>query len=374
MGDAELSAVGERRLLEAVVLVASELELPVMLQRIADMARELVHARYGALGVLGHHGRLSQFITSGLDEGEIRAIGKLPEGHGVLGLLITEARPLRIGDLSTHPASYGFPQHHPAMRSFLGVPILARGIVFGNLYLTEKVGADEFNGEDEEFAAAFAAAAGVAIENARLHEAREKLVMLEDRERIARDLHDTVIQRLFATGMALQATANLAQHPELETRIERAVAELDDTIHEIRSTIFALTPSSHHQSLRNELLAMVGSLTDVLGFRPRLQLHGPVDTIVAPPLSGHVVSVVREALSNVARHSKAKRVDVVVMATATEVVVRVTDNGVGVPPLAGAKGNGIRNMQSRAEVLGGGCIVEAVPSGGTCVEWRALLE
>ena len=155
--------------------------------------------------------RLSQFITTGIDADARATIGHLPEGHGILGLLIVDAKPLRLPDLAEHPDSFGFPPNHPPMRSFLGVPILLRDDVFGNLYLTDKTTADAFTDVDEELVVGLAAAAGVAIENARLHAKVQELALLEDRERIARDLHDTVIQRLFATGMSLQGTARLVR-------------------------------------------------------------------------------------------------------------------------------------------------------------------
>jgi transcriptional regulator with GAF, ATPase, and Fis domain len=197
-----------RRLLDAVLTVGSDLDLPSMLERIVQAAVDLVDARYGALGVLDDTGaRLSQFITVGVDAETRAAIGHLPEGHGILGLLVVDAKPLRLPDLREHPDSYGFPPHHPPMRSFLGVPILVRDEVFGNLYLTDKTSAEAFTDVDEELVVGLAAAAGVAIENARLHARVQELALLEDRERIARDLHDSVIQRLFATGLSLQGAA-----------------------------------------------------------------------------------------------------------------------------------------------------------------------
>ena len=197
-----------RELLDAVLVLGSDLDPPSMLRRIVEAAVGLVDARYGALGVLDDTGtRLSQFITVGIDDATHDRIGELPEGHGILGLLIVDAKPLRLPDLNAHPDSFGFPPNHPPMQSFLGVPVLVRGEVFGNLYLTDKTTAAEFSGVDEELAVGLAAAAGVAIQNVRLQARVQNFALVEDRERIARDLHDTVIQRLFATGLSLQATA-----------------------------------------------------------------------------------------------------------------------------------------------------------------------
>ena len=235
-----------RQLLDAVLAIGSDLDLPAMLRRIIGSAVELVDATYGALGVLDEsRSRLAEFITVGIDEEGRRAIGDLPQGHGILGLLIVDAKPLRLPDLTEHPDSYGFPPNHPPMRSFLGVPIRVRDEVFGNLYLTDKSTAEVFTDVDEELVVGLAAAAGVAIENARLLTRVNDLALLEDRERIARDLHDTVIQRLFATGMLLQSTLPLVNaDPRAATaRIGEAVDDLDTTIKEIRSAIFSLEHS-----------------------------------------------------------------------------------------------------------------------------------
>src|SRR6478672_11206799 len=203
--------------------IGSDLDLEATLRHIIEAARDLVDAQYGALGVLNpERTGLSEFITVGIDDETRRAIGPLPKGHGILGLLIADPRPLRLPDLTEHPDSYGFPPHHPPMTSFLGVPVMVRGEVFGNLYLTDKQSAEVFTDVDEELTVALAAAAGVAIENARLHARVRDLALLEDRERIAMDLHDTVIQRIFATGMSLQATSRLTDQPDAARRIETA--------------------------------------------------------------------------------------------------------------------------------------------------------
>src|SRR4051794_29273198 len=204
--------------------IGADLDLAAMLRRIIEAARALVDAEYGALGVLNpERTGLSEFITVGIGDEVRKAIGPLPKGHGILGLLIADPRPLRLPDLNEHPDSFGFPPNHPPMTSFLGVPIMVRGEVFGNLYLTDKQSAEVFTDVDEELTVALAAAAGIAIENARLHVRVRDLALLEDRERIAMDLHDTVIQQLFATGMSLQATARLAGDREVQSRIEQSV-------------------------------------------------------------------------------------------------------------------------------------------------------
>ena len=172
----------------------------------------MVDARYGALGVLDESGTAARTVHHRRHRRPGAAIGPLPEGHGILGLLIVDPKPLRLPDLQAHPDSFGFPPHHPPMRSFLGVPIRIRDQVFGNLYLADKAGADVFSEVDEDWWSP-CRRGRIAIENARLHERLTDLALVEDRERIAADLHDTVIQRLFATGLRLQGTARLAEEP-----------------------------------------------------------------------------------------------------------------------------------------------------------------
>ncbi len=345
-----------------------------MLRRITLAAVDLVDARYGALGVLDESGaRLEEFITVGLDDGQVEAIGAFPEGHGVLGLLIAEPTPLRLPDLTEHPGSYGFPPNHPPMRSFLGVPILVRDEVFGNLYLTDKTTAEVFTDVDEELVVALAGAAGVAIENARLVARVHELAVVEDRERIARDLHDTVIQRLFATGMSLQSTLGMVRtDPEGATaRIDRAVDDLDVTIKDIRTAIFALERhAAAPDALRNRVLNVVREAAGSLGFEPRVAFEGPVDAVVAGAVADGLVASLREALSNVARHAQATRVEVDIVTGGDDVLMRVTDDGVGVGEATKAPGYGLRNLQRRAAGLGGTCTFTTGPGTGSVVEWR----
>src|SRR5919109_3820334 len=229
-------------LIEAGMTLASELSLPDVLQRIAELAAEVTGARYAALGVIGPDGGILEFITVGVTAEQREHIGNLPVGLGILGLLISDARTIRIPDISKDPASVGFPPNHPPMHSFLGGPVKAGGKVFGNIYLTEKQGALEFSEEDERALEVLAAQAGVAIENATARRELERLALMEDRERIAKELHDGVIQALFAVGMGLQATATMSKDPEIETRVENAVAEIDRVIRDLRNYIFGLRP------------------------------------------------------------------------------------------------------------------------------------
>jgi signal transduction histidine kinase len=364
-----------RRLLDAVLTVGSDLDLAAMLERIVQAAVDLVDARYGALGVLDDtRERLAQFITVGVDDETRAAIGRLPEGHGILGLLIVDAEPLRLPDLHEHPDSYGFPPHHPPMRSFLGVPILVRDEVFGNLYLTDKTSAEVFTDVDEELVVGLAAAAGVAIENARLHARVQELALLEDRERIARDLHDSVIQRLFAIGLSLQGAAGLiGTDPGAAVgRVEGAIDDLDLTVKQIRSAIFGLEPLTRgaESGVRNQVLELVRDSGAALGFEPTVLFDGPVDSSTSDGLAVDLLATLREALSNVARHARAGRVDVTVAVDAAGLLLRVADDGVGPPVPDQPRGHGLDNMAARAGRRGGSFDIGPATSNGTVVEWR----
>ena len=355
------------QLLDAITSVGTEVSLPIVLQRIVESACSLVGANYGALGVIGEDQHLSEFITVGIDPAGYAAIGHLPEGQGILGLLIVDARPLRLRDLGDHDQSVGFPPNHPDMRSFLGVPVRLRDAVFGNLYLCDKRDADEFSEEDERLAIALATAAGVAIENARLMQRTEEVAVLEDRERIARDLHDKVIQRLFATGMTLQTMLPVTGRDDVSDRINATVDELDVTIREIRSTIFALQ-APVGRGLRVSIFALIDGAREVLGFSPELHMDGPIDTLVSENTAEHLLAVLQEALSNVAQHAGASHVNVTVE-VGTDVVVRVTDNGKGFPT-PHENGRGLHNIEHRAATMGGDLSVSGPETGGTIVEWR----
>ncbi|MBO8185584.1 GAF domain-containing sensor histidine kinase [Streptomyces spirodelae] len=539
-------------LLEAVLSVGRELDLSQVLRRIVEAALALTNAEYGALGVIGDGQRLATFLPVGISPERAARIGPLPSGHGMLGELIRDPRPLRLTDLSEHPASQGFPEHHPRMRTFLGVPVRVRDEVFGNLYLTQKRGGARFDADDEAVVTTLAVAAGVAVDNARLYaESRrreqwlealgeitrlllsgatsnevlrliaqralevaqsdtscvmlpdtegdaealrvvvavgdlaeeqtgvvvpyddtlsglaartgesavtadissdprthafpdgevehgpvvavpllaqqdapgalrlsrlkgrppfdetevwllkdfaaqaalalemaqhraesEQLALLHERDRIARDLHDLAIQRLFATGMTLQSAGRLIDRPEAAERVNRAVDDLDETIKIIRSTIFALRTSGKGAqsgpSLRRTLAKAVSDAADRLGFLPSLRMEGPVDTDVPAEVAEEVSAVLAEALSNIVRHARAHRADVALHVGKT-IVLTVTDDGVGLGDTAqrrtGRHAGGLANMRSRAELLGGTLTLSSVPGpgDGTHIVWEVPL-
>ena len=357
-----------RVLLETVVAMGSDLALPAILDQVVRGACRLTGARYGALGVLGD-GFLSEFLTTGLTDDERDAIGEEPKGRGVLGVLIDDPQSIRLRHLAQHAASYGFPPNHPKMDSFLGVPIRVRGEVFGNLYLCEKEGAEEFTAEDEELVGALSTAAGVAIENARLSEDRERMELVKERERIGRDLHDSVIQRLFATGMNLQGAASRVSDDDVARRLQRAVDEIDETIREIRTTIFALGQRPDDQGLRVELLSLVESAAAQGHWRPRMAFDGPIDAAVPEQLARELLSCTREALSNAVRHSQANRVDVRVSVEHGILRLTVDDDGCGIDPEE-TRRSGLRNMERRAEALDGTFELRSEAGAGTHLVWQ----
>jgi signal transduction histidine kinase len=532
-----------QELLRGVVAVSGGLELDQALTTIITTAVELVDARYGALGVIGgdRSDRLERFVTVGLTAAEIAEIGPYPTGHGLLGQLIRHPAPLRLEDIAAHEASFGFPENHPPMRTFLGVPIRVRDEVYGNLYLTEKRGGAPFGADDEALLVTLAASAGVAIDNARLYDdsqrrqrwmeaaaeltrgllsgvgpdevltvlidrvrgmadadtvvvalpdeagvnltvnvvcgigadrlngltlpiadsivgqvyssaqgqsvadsapdalptyrevglgacyvapmggepgrvrgvlvvarrtgvmpfdtqavrmlndvaaqaavalelaARradaDKLALFADRDRIGRDLHDLAIQRLFATGMTLQSVLKITEKAAVRDRVTNAVANLDDTIKVIRSTIFALQEhetAGQAQGLRTQVLQVCQDSTELLGFAPAVRFTGPVDYEAPEQSVEHAVAVVREALSNVARHAGASQVAVDLETGNGVLSLRIADNGMGLPDTG--RRSGLANLADRAAALGGTFSASPGSSGGTVLLWQVPLD
>jgi signal transduction histidine kinase len=542
----EVTATQERlrALLDAVVDLSTDLDLDRVLSRITVAACELAGARYGAVGVMGQGDMLAQFITHGIDGDERSRIGPPPRGHGVLGLLIAEPHPIRLPHIHDHPQSYGFPANHPPMDSFLGVPIRVHDRVYGNLYLAEKIGADEFTEQDEQIVVALAAAAGVAIDNARLYEVTDRrrqwlqatteishvllgrvdreealqliarktrevsgcdvaavlledeggdlvvevvegddmegaigvrmpirddgllsgvlrhgypivvddlaeeskngntdlpgdivedlaysllvplsapdggagvllvslardsqqpegffdveliatfanqtalalervraqedrslVAVLEDRDRIARDLHDLVIQRLFATGLQLQSMSRFAQKPEIQERITALTDDLDTTIRDIRATIFELQHRPDRNDVRADIRSLAREYVSSFGFAPRVDLRGPLDSAIPAEVRPQLLAVIREALSNAARHAKASAVQVSVTVVGGELLAVMTDDGVGIGQID--RESGLRNIRERAHRLGGSLDLRSNDPQGTVVDWRVPLD
>jgi signal transduction histidine kinase len=361
-----------RRVLEATLLLEADLELPLLLRHFTEEACSMTAARYGALGVLNNERTaLSEFLTVGLDTEEERLIGARPTGQGVLGLLIRDPRPLRLSKISSHDESVGFPPNHPPMGSFLGVPIKVRGEIYGNLYLTDKVGWSEFTRDDEALVEALALAAGIAIENARLHQRVQEVAVYEDRDRVARDLHDTVIQRLFAVTLSLQSMAGAAEAAGIADRLKDAVLNLDATIRQVRSTIYELGSTGIDEGVRAAVLALVRDLSSVVGVEVRTSIDGPVDAAISDEVAEHLLATVREALTNVGRHAQASEVSVNLSVKGDSCILQVRDNGQGLDESkTGEGGLGLGNLRRRAEKLHGKLVVESLDAGGTLLTWQ----
>ncbi len=361
-----------RRILEATLLLEADLDLTTLLRHFIDEARTMTGARYGALGVLNdERTALADFLTVGLGPEEEERIGARPTGRGVLGLLITDPRPLRLANIGSHPDSYGFPPHHPPMTSFLGVPITVRDEVYGNLYLTDKIGWSEFTQDDEALVAALALAAGIAIENARLHRHVQEVAVYEDRDRVARDLHDTVIQRLFAVTLSLQSLAGAAAAAGIADRLTAAVSDLDATMRQIRSTIYELGSAPLVQGVRHNVLSLVRDLNPLLGFEVRTLFDGPVDSAIPDELIEHLLTTIREAVTNIGRHAKATEANLVLRVRDGVCELQITDNGLGMQQSKTTGGGlGLVNLRSRAEKLHGHFLVENRGEGGTSLTWQ----
>lgn len=519
------SGTGATSLLEAMLSISAGLDLRDGLDRLVKASCALTGARYGVLGIVDDAGVVADFVIHGVDQETTERIASLPTCMGVIGVLIEDPRPLRLRDVADHARSMGFPPNHPPMTSFLGVPVLVDGQIYGNLYLTEKRGGAQFTADDERLLQALAQAAGFVIANARTQEISERrlrwlesiialghelqysadathalsqvamrlrrvadaslvvvvenldeislvtadsgddsevslsglnavisaaepvldkagdldevtvvsyaaglalcvvplpsrlvpghslLVVVEDREvgvsaidtgllaafggqaalaldrtqglverqahmlvadrdRIARDLHDTVIQRLFATALQLQGLRRTAPEADLRNRLDEAVGELSTTIREIRSTIFELRHEGS-TSLTTSIRSLVRTYVPVLGFTPFVRMRGQVDLDVSPQIADHLIATLRESLSNVARHAEADACVVEIEVDTEQVTLRVADNGQGI---GGAVcESGLANIRTRAQELGGSFRIAPEELRGTVLEWGVPL-
>lgn len=326
---------------------------------------ELTGAAYGALGVLGEHGVLIQFVHAGFDTETPAAIGAPPQGLGLLGIITEMGKTVRIDRISDHPDSYGFPRHHPAMESFLGMPVTVGGETFGNLYLTEKPGG--FTGDDEALVEALAAIAGSAIATSRMHGRLRRAAVVEDRERIARDLHDAIIQDLFAVGLSLQSLGQKVDNPTVKANLVESVQRLDEAISSLRKFIFDLRPPVWtRRSLKGELADLVGQLAEPYEASIDLAVTGEINDLPGEVV-GDVVQVVREATSNALRHSGVGRVAVTVHRGADRLVITVADRGRGFDPDTVERGMGLDNLRARARDANGDTEIISRAGFGTTV-------
>jgi signal transduction histidine kinase len=356
---------------EAIRATTGVLAVDRVLQVIVDRARALTGARYAALGIQDQAGVIEQFVTSGISRAERARIGAPPRGHGLLGLIIRESRPIRLDDLMVDPRAYGFPPNHPEMHAFLGLPVIVRGRTVGNLYLTEKEGG--FTAEDQRLVEAFARHAAIAMDNARLHEQVQRLAIVEERERIGKDLHDSVIQAIYAVGLSLDDVPEIMDEEpeEARRRVERAIDGLDQTIRDIRNFIFGLRPALLDGV---DLVEGLAALADEFRVNTMIDVELRAGPTVSAPVIGvdrtvELLSIAREALSNIARHARATRAELVVE-PAPEIAgleITIADNGSGFDPVAarGLGHQGLRNMRTRAIGIGATLAVDSRPGAGT---------
>ena len=358
-----------RDLVEGAAAVAGQTDLQAILATTIEIAMDLTGAPHGALGVVGQHGGLVDFVHAGLDPNKAEAIGGPPQGRGVLGVISREGKTVRLKHIGDHPDSVGMPSHHPEMGPFLGVPVRAGPNLFGNLYLTDKEGG--FTEEDEALVEALAMIAGTAIRTVRLQRRLQSLAVAEDRERIARDLHDAIIQNLFAVGLSLQGQALKVVDPEVRRALEQDVESLDQTITSLRGFIFDLgTPGGDERTLRSEIRELVTRLAGPHDTEVHVTYTGTLDTLPRRVIED-AIQLIRESLSNSLRHSEASRVTIELHGGDDRLALLISDNGIGFDPAAVAWGLGLTNLRERATRAGGQISIDSEAETGTTV--RAAL-
>src|SRR6476646_7981725 len=361
-----------RAMSDAVLTIAAERRVDAVLQKLADAARSLVAARYAAIGIPDGDGGFATFITSGMSDAQYEALGELPRTHGMLGAMLRTAEPYRALNIQDDPRFEGWPAAHPSMRTFLGVPIVARGEVIGAFYLTEKKGDKglEFVHEDEELIRTLAAHAAIAIENARLHERSRELSTIEERKRLARELHDSVTQTLFSIGLTAEAAAEL-----VEADPARARDQLGHLQELTRTAMLEMRPAE----LETEgLAAALRKHVDVLRRRHTQEIEVEVDgeRRLPPDVEKGLLRIAQEALGNALRHSGAQHVTLRLAARDSLVALRVADDGRGFDPeeaVTRSRRLGLTSMRERAEALGGTLAIESTPGEGTTIEVEVRL-
>ncbi len=343
-------------------------DLGEVLQRLAARARQVTNAEFAAIGIFDENQDLERFIYVGIDEALARKLGHPPRGLGLLGTLARHDRPLRLEDLTKHPDSSGWPAEHPAMCAFLGVPIRVGGRVIGSLYMTRTRGAEPFTSSDELAAALLALQVAGSVWSAMAQERTGRLALLEERIRIAHDLHDGTIQSLYAIGLQLDSASESAAVPEVKNVLIEGVEQLNGVISQMRAYI-AMLESSQATSQPE--------LSRDLAFAARQIVPDGIDTVVNISAAAlqeirsreaeDLLYIAREALSNAVRHGKATKIAVDLRQSATETALTIQDNGSGFNSDAVNAGLGTVTMRTRAERMGASLAVIAIPGMGTTV-------
>jgi signal transduction histidine kinase len=358
---------------EAVVRAAEAGTLKQVLQQIAYVAQQLVRSRYAALGVPSEHGTMKYFEVVGLTQDEIQRIAHPPVGRGLLGVIMHEREILRLEHIRDDPRSSGFPEHHPHMDRLLGVPVQTGPQLFGMLYLTDRLDGLPFTEEDQWLVEALAGYAALAIAGSQLSEKQGRLTLLEERERVGMELHDGIIQSLYAIGMQLQLLR--MTHPALDDDLVKATKSLDEVIEDIRRYILNLKVATYEQKTIHECLL------DVLA-----RLHQPDSLKIhvnapdrqpsfGPPVVEAVCQIAYEAVSNIIRHAQATEAHIDVTEDRSQFQMVIRDNGRGFSRDSTGQhgGLGLRNIMQRARIHGGDVEIDSTPGGGTRMIFRLPL-
>jgi signal transduction histidine kinase len=355
----------------AVLSLGVDLGADGRLERLAAAARGLVGARYAAVGIPDDEGEFAQFVTSGLSDEAVAAIGPLPRTHGLLGAILQDGKSYRSDDIRSDQRFVWWPATHPQMGTFLGVPVELDGRVIGAFYLADKTGGGCFDALDQEMIETFAARVALAVENARLHEERLELGVVEERNRLARELHDSVTQTLFTSVLLSETGLTLlgGDHPEAAAELRRSQELARQALEEMRSMIFELRPP---ELASDGLVPALRKHVEILQrvHRVPIRLTATGERRLRGRTEREAFRIVQEALANAVRHARPTAVDVSIEISASRLTVVVSDDGVGFDPSASglrARHLGLTSMEERAGALGGTLLVESAPGGGSSI-------
>lgn len=366
----------------ATLSIDRHLDLTDVLQGVVDEARDLFDARYGALAYLGDDGSIEAFITSGITPEERRLIGPEPQGHGVLGVVLNEGESLRLGRIGDHPRSVGFPPHHPEMVALLAVPIRSQSEILGNLYIADGDELYHFEESDEETLNRFAAVAAIAIENARLHRQVQALAITEERQRIAREMHDSLAQVLGYVNAKAQATQVLLESGQTDRaagQLQQMAEMARSAYADVREGILSLRTSP------DVTRGFIDTLEDYLavwreqsGVLVDLEAGCGVKYRLAPLAEVQLLRIVQEALANIRKHAGATRARVCFSLDDDHLITVIEDDGVGFSEddrgLRGVPRFGLSTMRERTESLGGSFEIASRHGRGTRVTVRLPLD